>query len=160
MRTSPKRTLATITAVAAALALLVAGPAAAARVGDADHGGAPLDATLTGDAEVPVPGDADGSGEALVSVNRGLQVVCFELEVSDIEPAVAAHIHRGAEGVAGPVVVGLAPPTDGSASGCVEDVDPDLLKELLKTPEAFYVNVHNADFPAGAVRGQLTRPGR
>lgn len=160
MRTAPKRALATVVAVTASAALLLAGPAAAARVGGADQGGAPLDATLTGDAEVPGPGDSDGSGEAHVSVNRGQQVVCFELEARDIEPATAAHIHRGTADVAGPVVVTLAPPTDGSASGCVQDVDPDLLEELLETPEAFYVNVHNEDFPAGALRGQLTRPGR
>jgi hypothetical protein len=33
----------------------------------------------------------------------------------------------------------------------------ELILEILQNPEGFYVNVHNADFPAGAVRGQLSR---
>jgi hypothetical protein len=52
------------------------------------------------------------------------------------------------------VVVPLSPPTNGSSSGCAS-VDPDLIKEIRQNPKAFYVNVHNADYPAGALRGQL-----
>ena len=59
-------------------------------------------------------------------------------------------------GVAGPVVVPLAPPTDGSASACVE-VDRELALAILKHPADYYVNVHNAEFPAGAARGQLSK---
>jgi hypothetical protein len=76
--------------------------------------------------------------------------------VEDIEPATAAHIHRAPEGVAGPVVVGLAAPTDGDSSGCL-DVDRDLLQEIIQDPEEFYINVHNAPYPPGAVRGQFSR---
>lgn len=117
-------------------------------------GGRPLAATLSGDAEVPGPGDPDGSGAALVRVNPGQGTVCWEITVSDIAPATASHIHEAPPGVAGPVVVPLSPPTDGSSSGCA-DVDRELALAILKDPGAFYVNVHNADFPAGAVRGQL-----
>jgi hypothetical protein len=83
--------------------------------------------------------------------------VCFQLTVSDIAPATASHIHRAPAGVAGPVVVGLTPPpTSGSSSACVS-ASRELILEIIQNPEAFYVNVHNADFPAGAVRGQLSR---
>ena len=120
-------------------------------------GGRPLDTTLTGAAEVPGPGDPDGSGTAHITLNQGQGEVCFELTVQDIAPATAAHIHRGTADVAGPVVVGLAPPTDGSSSGCVTGVDRDLIKAIRQNPSDYYVNVHNADFPPGALRGQLSK---
>jgi hypothetical protein len=119
--------------------------------------GAPLSATLTGAAEVPGPGDPDGEGTAAITVNPGQGEVCFELAVSDIAPATAAHIHVGPVGVAGPVVVGLAPPTSGMSSGC-SAVDRELALAIVQDPGGYYVNVHNAPFPAGAVRGQLSLP--
>jgi hypothetical protein len=76
--------------------------------------------------------------------------------LDSIAPATAAHIHRGPAGVAGPVVIPLTPPTSGSSSNCV-NADPDLIKEIRQNPEDFYVNVHNAPFPAGAIRGQLSK---
>lgn len=120
-------------------------------------GGRPLFATLTGANEVPGPGDEDGSGYAMITLNQGLGQICYTLEVADIDPARAAHIHRGTADVAGQVVVPLAAPTEGSSSACVE-VDPELIKEIRQNPADFYVNVHNAPYPAGAVRGQLEKP--
>jgi len=119
-------------------------------------GGRPFSTAMTGAEEVPGPGDPDGSGEAFITLNHGRGEVCFQLTVSDIAPAAAAHIHEGPAGVAGPVVVGLTPPTGGSSSGCVS-ADRDLIKDIIQNPVEYYVNVHNADFPAGAVRGQLSK---
>ncbi len=106
---------------------------------------------------MPGPGDPDGSGTAAITLNQGTGEVCFELTVSDIAPAVAAHIHVAPVGVAGPVVVTLTPPTSGSSSGCVTGADSELIKAIRQDPSAYYVNVHNAEFPAGAVRGQLSK---
>lgn len=112
--------------------------------------------TLTGAAEVPGPGDTDGSGTANIDVNQGQGDVCFELTVANIAAASAAHIHEGAAGKAGPVVIPLtAPNAEGTSKDCVKNVDKDLIKRIKDNPANFYVNVHNAEFPDGAIRGQL-----
>ena len=132
----------------AAIAVGGATPAAA------DHNIRALATVMTGAEEVPGPGDTDGKGVAglLVNVNRGR--ICYALAVHRIAPANAAHIHRGVAGEFGDVVVPLDPPTRGFSANCAT-VSSELAAEIANTPENFYVNVHNADFPAGAVRGQL-----
>ena len=114
-----------------------------------------LTASLSGANEVP-PADPDGSGSVTVKINTGKGIVCYELTVSGIEPATAAHIHNAPAGVNGPVVVPLTPPTNGSSSGCVEVVR-SLAKAIATSPDQYYVNVHNVNYPAGAVRGQLSK---
>ena len=74
---------------------------------------------MTGAAERPGPGDPDGSGTASFTLNYGQGEICFVLEVADIAPATAAHIHVAPVTDPGPVVVPLAPPTEGTSSGCV-----------------------------------------
>jgi hypothetical protein len=66
----------------------------------------------------------------------------------------AAHIHKGKPGVAGPVVVPL-----GAAfrkSGCTT-ARAAVTAAIVRTPGAYYVNIHTAKYPAGAIRGQLAR---
>lgn len=121
-----------------------------------DQGGRPLSASLTGAAEVPGPGDTDGTGSAKVTLNQGKGQICFELTVANIAAATAAHIHTGVAGQAGGVVVTLSPPANGSSNNCVS-ADADLIKKIRQNPENYYVNVHNAEFPNGAVRGQLSK---
>jgi hypothetical protein len=120
------------------------------------NGGRPLSTVLAGANEVPGPGDPDGTGVFSMTANSGQEEICYELSVANIAPATAAHIHRAPAGVPGPVVVPLVAPTNGSSSACAS-VPRDLVKEIRKNPEAFYVNVHNAMFPAGAIRGQLSK---
>lgn len=126
------------------LAMLVAVPALA--------GGRPLEAELLGATEVPNPGDPDGRGHAAVTLNQGQGEVCWEISFEGIDAPFAAHIHVGAAGVAGGVVVGL-----NTSSGCVDGVDADLIKDIRQNPQNYYVNVHNAPFPGGALRGQLSK---
>ena len=104
-------------------------------------------------------GDPDGSGLAQITLNAGQATVCWELTVRDIAPATASHIHRAPVGVPGPIVVPLSPPTSGSSSGCTT-ASPTLIADIIENPEEYYVNVHNADYPAGAVRGQLSNRGQ
>lgn len=122
----------------------------------ADDGGRPLVTTLTGAAEVPRPGDPDGSGTATLRLNPGQQEICYDLSVTGVAPIRAAHIHVGTADVAGPVVVHLVAPTSGSSSACAT-ADRGLILEIIRNPERYYVNVHNAEFPAGALRGQLSK---
>ena len=135
--------------------------ASAATAQTAAEGGRRLTTTLTGAAEVtaegvPNQGDPNGMGTARITVNPGQRRICYQLTVSNIAPATAAHIHEAPATTTGPVVVPLSPPTGGSSAGCA-DVTRELALDILKNPEDYYVNVHNDDFPGGAVRGQLAK---
>jgi hypothetical protein len=110
-------------------------------------------AKLTGKAEKPGPGDADGKGSATIRV-KGTKV-CFTLNYTKISAPQAAHIHRGSASESGPVVIGLFA-GKAKKTGCVTTTSA-LAKELAKTPSRFYVNLHTADFPNGALRGQLKK---
>jgi len=130
-------------------------------IANADNGGRPFSVHMTQEhttINTPNPpyfGDPDGSGEAVLTVNHGQGTICWELSVTGIAPATAAHIHRGATLVRGPVVIPITTPdANGHSSGCSE-FGRELLREILTDPEGFYVNVHTAEFPPGAVRSQL-----
>lgn len=110
---------------------------------------------LTGLNEKPNPGDPDGVGFSVVTIDPVANTVSYTILAQHIAAPNAAHIHRGLADAPGPVVVNFAPTfTNGFASGTVA-ASHEILMEILANPAAFYVNVHTADFPAGAVRGQL-----
>ena len=115
-----------------------------------------LSARLTGMEGVPARVDPDGAGLSEVTIVDRTDNLCYEVAVSDIETVTAAHIHRGARGVAGPVVVTLDAPADGESNGCFS-VDSALADDIKNNPANFYVDVHNRSFPTGALRGQLVR---
>jgi putative cell wall-binding protein len=114
---------------------------------------------MTGAVEVP-PGDPDGSGGIFLSMPDG-STVCFSSILFEIGEITGAHIHRGAEGVAGEIVVPLnggPGPFEPGFIGCTFGVDPALLSEIKANPANFYVNIHTTEFPGGAIRDQLFRP--
>jgi hypothetical protein len=120
-------------------------------------GGRPFSTTLTGEAEIPGPGDPDGTGVANLTLNQGQRTICYDLSVSGIEPATAAHIHEIDPNTGfGGIVVHLEAPADGSSSACAS-VLPELIKKIRQHPETYYVNVHNGPHPAGALRGDLSK---
>ncbi len=100
-------------------------------------------------------GDEDGSGTAHITIDPDTGQVCYDLTVEGIQPVTASHIHVGAEGENGDVVVPLdVDGFEGSSSDCVDASDADLAA-IIANPAGYYVNIHTEDFPAGAIRGQL-----
>lgn len=90
-----------------------------------------------------------------LTLNQGQGQICFDLDVKNINTPTAAHIHAAKAGVNGSVVVTFF---SGSAvfDSCVS-ADKDLIKEIRQNPANYYVNVHNANHPGGAIRGQLSK---
>jgi len=98
-------------------------------------------------------GDPDGSGMIDLTLDDMTGEVCFDLTVSNIDPITLAHIHVGASGSVGGTIVDFDPATNGD-TGCVT-ADPADVASIIADPAGFYVNVHTASFPLGAIRGQL-----
>jgi hypothetical protein len=137
-----------IAAAFAAVAVLVL-PAAVPAAG------VKLEAALDGQEEVPEKGDPNGSGLAKVTVKRAQKKICSRITYDKIEVPNAAHIHKGKEGVAGPIKVDLFEEEfESGERDCVE-VSKRLARKIEDKPKNYYVNLHNAEYPDGAVRGQL-----
>lgn len=111
---------------------------------------------LAGAAEAPDPGAEKGIGSAKLAFDNEKGQVCYTLTASGTDTPTMAHIHKGAIGTPGPVVVALTAPTNGPAKDCTP-VAADVMSAILATPSDYYVNVHTAAFPKGAMRGQLSR---
>lgn len=105
----------------------------------------------------PESTNTHGSGTARLQLNPEQQTICSVIHVAGIElPATAAHIHKGAAGVIGPILVHLpAPNGKGLATGCTH-TPRALIEAIMRHPAGYYVNVHNMPYPEGAVRGQLS----
>lgn len=135
----------------------------------AGHTNAVLTADLDGRTEVAsgatdnrLVGDPNGNGEAYVfGIDGDATTLCYVLIVDGIATATAAHIHEGAAGTNGPVVANLAAPGDGDAADCLTEGETgkfptgEKVSDILTNPAGYYVNVHNPEYPGGAIRGQL-----
>jgi CHRD domain len=109
--------------------------------------------TLLGSNEVP-KGAPKGSGKAVITLNAGTGKVCWTFSsVKGISKVNASHIHKAPKGKSGPIVV---PFFTGALkkTGCVK-ASKSLITAIEKKPSAYYVNIHTAKYPAGAIRGQL-----
>lgn len=160
MRTGAKRVL----GMALAIALL-----SGASIASASDGSVYLTADLTGAQEVPAA-DPDGSGKAKVWIDVDAGEVCFDIKIDNTGTPNRAHIHTGAAGVNGGIVVAFFelrvtdtqpasdPRNDEIEQGRIEDCvpgDPAVLADIVANPHLYYVNLHNARYPGGAVRCQL-----
>jgi hypothetical protein len=129
-----------------------------------------LTAALAGNEENP--GINTGAfGSATVTVNMSARTVTYQVDVFNLPSGVtASHIHIGAPGTTGPVIINFAPPVnasnDFSYSGTVPDSQfllrgdqgirsaDDVFQALLGGNT--YVNVHSQVNTGGEVRGRLT----
>lgn len=98
-------------------------------------------------------GDPNGSGSASVRFEPARKRVCATLRWRRIKTPVAAHIHRAADGAVAVDLTSAVP--DGT--GCARGVRRSTIRAILDRPRRYYVNVHNAPYPAGAVQGTLHR---
>ncbi len=144
MRTRTRTSLALALALGLIASLAMASIALAAET--------TLTATLAGDAET----DEDGSGTATIVLDPDAGTACWDMSAADIDPVVASHIHVGAAGESGDVVVPLdVAGFEGTSEGCTEDADADALQAIIDNPAGYYVNLHTEPFAGGAIRGQL-----
>jgi hypothetical protein len=119
-----------------------------------DFDGAPRVTTLSG-AEVVGGGDADGTGFAALRLNVGQKTICWDVTWSGVEDVFAGHIHQARAGVNGGVVFPLSPLDHGCATA-----DRGLIMAIIASPDQYYVQLHNPEFPGGVIRGQLSNPGQ
>jgi hypothetical protein len=109
-------------------------------------------ANMTGDKEVPGPGDPDGVGSGECTV-KGNEICCtFQYTPDPASPITGVHIHEGGPDDDGDIVVDF----EGQLDNCVI-ADEGLAAQIKNNPENFYANIHTDDFPDGAVRDQLAK---
>ncbi len=107
-------------------------------------------ASLLGANEVPA-GDIDGFGSALLAIDNVANTVSWAILALGIEmPLTGAHIHQAPAGVNGSVIVNFSAALIGATLA-----DADLALITPASAAGFYVNLHNATYPGGAIRGQL-----
>jgi CHRD domain len=155
------RRLVTIVVMTVALSAVAAVMTASGAL--ADPKTATFTIQLSGAAEVcpTAPGTCGGpgTGTATIEIDRNAGTLCYAITTQNVAlPLLAAHVHEAPAGQAGPVVIPLFTQPVNAATvprTCLTGLDKNLLKAIIRDPQSYYVNVHNAPFPNGAVRGQL-----
>lgn len=128
-----------------------------------------------------VPGEEGASGTFNLMLNSDEEIACWEITLDGVTPPyesparTATHIHESPEGVQGPPRLSFPDPEEDDdgmlrSSGCVQgpfttglDDDDDVdtgegftVSQIEDDPSQFYGDTHTEEYPAGAVRGQLT----
>jgi hypothetical protein len=136
-----------VVSAAVALVLPVLGLAAPASMSPV------VSAKLKGANEAPVKGDPNGTGLVVLHLSTRKGTACWQFShVANIAKPTQAHIHKGRKGTSGPVVVPLG--ATYKAKGC-RTASKSLIEAIETNPNRYYVNIHNARYPGGAIRGQL-----
>jgi hypothetical protein len=103
-------------------------------------------------------GDPNGTGFLEMELNAVEGTICFDLLVDKIATPTDAHIHR-IEGLVrpGPIAAVLFSGNtinQDEFTGCT-NAPPEVIRDMVENPENYYVDVHNAAFPDGAIGGRL-----
>jgi len=101
------------------------------------------------------PGDPDASAEGSFRVDTAAGQFCYTVTANGLEDAAAMHIHQAPEGTDGPVVIPLDQTKLNGGETCTT-AEAAVLEGILADPAGYYLNVHTPEFPAGAVRDQLS----
>lgn len=146
-----KRKIAAFALAASFAGLLGVSPAAA--------DDARLYTVLTGAAERPGPGDPDGIGRAVITINDAANQLCLVLQFANVTlPTTGLHIHVAPTTSPGPIVVHFANPTTNQFTQCVTVENETLLDDIAGNPQNYYLNLHTQpNFAPGAIRGQLQK---
>jgi hypothetical protein len=140
-----RRTVIALVISALALVGVLAANAATART-------VKFEIALKGTNEKPAA-PASNKGKAEVTLNTTTGKVCWEFKLAKIDGKPSqAHIHKGKAGVSGNIVVPLG--ANYKRQGCTSAAK-SLVRSIAGHPAFYYVNVHNAKHPVGAMRGQL-----
>lgn len=136
-------------AVAGVCGLMLAGalPAAAATV--------TLSGSGTGSEEVPA-GVASDKVAGTFDIDTTAGTLTYKISFQGSEAATMGHIHKGAAGTKGDVVIPFDAAVINAGGSATVTVDKALLDAIVADPAGYYVNVHTASAPGGAARGQLT----
>jgi len=111
-----------------------------------------VSAKMTGSQEHP-KGEEGARGVAVVHLDAAKGKVCWQFTklVKVVKPT-AAHIHKGPKGKSGPVFIPFG--AKYKPKGCTTATKSQITA-VESNPSAFYVNIHNKEYPNGTVRGQL-----
>jgi hypothetical protein len=108
----------------------------------------------------------DVTRDAAGAITSGEVVFYFNYDFPGSVTITGLHVHQGAKGVNGPIVVdsGVASFTDADGEGnvttVVSNVTPATLQAILSSPRSYYANLHTSVNPGGALRDQLTHSNR
>jgi CHRD domain-containing protein len=117
--------------------------------------------------EVPPVTDAQSSGRAtaVITVHSDTNIVDFNVNMNSFPAGTVitnAHIHPGAAGTNGSVIVGVNatfPMTLANGSGTISvstsAQTAESIASILAAPQNFYFNIHSSAHPGGVARGQL-----
>lgn len=109
---------------------------------------------MTGSAETPA-GAPGGTAKAVVTLSTKAGKVCWTFKsLSGFSNPTFAHIHMGAAGTSGNIVVPLSTGAAFLTKGCVS-ASATLISAIAANPHGYYVNIHNKQYPGGVVRAQL-----
>lgn len=102
-------------------------------------------------------GDPDGAGQGTITIDSETNQISWEISYSNIDEPTAMHIHQGAAGESGGVAVALTVEKDSSGNLVgLTNAPAEVVQAILASPSSYYVNIHNAEYRGGAIRGQLS----